>query len=222
MAIETHSEAGNQEVLLIIDDLDKPTVDVAMDLFVTKGTILAQPQCKIIFTVPTSLLYSGQYNVVKRSFGEPFILPNFKIREQSGERNHLAWSRMREIAERRLDRELIGSQALDYAVEMSGGVVRELVRIIHSAASRAVATNGNSIQPPHVEHAVDKLRMEYSFTLTREEYIKILRQVYETKVLRYDDEKPLLDLLHNLFILQYPNGPGWYGVNPIVHKLIGV
>jgi hypothetical protein len=117
---------------------------------------------------------------------------------------------------------LIGSQALDYAVEMSGGVVRELVRIIHSAASRAVATNANSIQQPHVEQAVDKLRMEYSFSLTRQEYIDILRQVHETKLLRYDREEPLLDLLHNLFILQYPNGPGWYGVNPIVHKLIGV
>jgi len=221
-AIETHPEAENQEVLLILDDLDKPTVDVAKDLFINKGTILAQPQCKIIFTVPTSLLYSGQYNVVKRSFGEPFILPNFKIKEQDGVRNDLAWRRMREIAERRLDRALIGSQALDYAVEMSGGVVRELVRIIHSAASRAVATNANSIQQPHVEQAVDKLRMEYSFSLTRQEYIDILKHVHKTKLLRSDDEKPLLDLLHNLFILQYPNGPGWYGVNPIVHELIGV
>jgi hypothetical protein len=221
-AVETHPEAGNQEVLLILDDLDKPAVDAAMDLFVVKGPILAQPECKIIFTVPTSLVYSGQYNVVKRSFGEPFILPNFKIKEQNGERNVLAWGRMREIAERRLDKELIASQALDYAVEMSGGVVRELVRIIQSAAARAVATNANSIQPPHVEHAVNKLRMEYSFSLTRQEYIDILRQVHETKLLRYKDEKPLLDLLHNLFILQYPNMPGWYGVNPIVHKLIGV
>ena len=105
-AIETHPQAVNQEVLLILDDLDKPAVDVAMDLFFKKGTILAQPQCKIIFTVPTSLLYSGQYNVVKGNFGEPFTLPNFKIKEQNGERNDLAWSRMREIAERRLDMEL--------------------------------------------------------------------------------------------------------------------
>ena len=37
-----------------------------------------------------------------------------------------------------------------------------------------------------------------------------------------DNDKPMLDLLHNLFILKYPNGPGWYGVNPIVHQLIGV
>jgi len=221
-AIETHPDAANQEVLLILEDLDKPTVELALDLFLNHGQALAEPQCKIIFTVPTSLLYSGKYNVVKQNFGEPYILPNFKIKEQSGERNESGWACMREIVERRLDKSLIESQALDFAVEMSGGVVRELVRIIQSAASRALATNANSIGQQHVEQAVNKLRMEYSFTLTRQEYIDILKQVHKTKVLRYNDEKPLLDLLHNLFILQYPNGPGWYGVNPIVHKLIGV
>ena len=221
-AVETDPEAEDRRVLLIIDDLDKPTVDVALDLFVTKGPILAQPHCNIIFTVPTSLVYSGQYNVVKRSFGEPFILPNFKVRERNGKRNEEVWACMREIVERRLDKELIATTALDNAVDMSGGVVRELVRIIQSAASRAVATNRNSIQPDQVEHAVNKLMMEYSFSLTRQEYIDILKQVHETKLLRYKDEKPLLELLHNLFILQYPNMPGWYGVNPIVHKLIGV
>jgi len=207
--------------LLILEDLDKPTVELALDLFLNHGQALAEPQCKIIFTVPTSLLYSGKYNVVKQNFGEPYILPNFKIKEQIGERNEPGWASMREIAERRLDKALIESQALDFAVEMSGGVVRELVRIIQSAASRALAKNANSIGQQHVEQAVDKLRMEYSFTLTRQEYIDILKQVHKSKVLRSNDEKPLLDLLHNLFILQYPNGPGWYGVNPIVHKLIG-
>ena len=57
--------------------------------------------------------------------------------------------------------------------------------------------------------------MEYSFSLTRDEYIDILRKVHETKELRYPDEKPLLDLLHNLFILQYPNGPGGMELIPL-------
>ncbi|MGO8787176.1 MAG: hypothetical protein ACLQVL_07305 [Terriglobia bacterium] len=221
-AIETHSDAGGREVLLILEDLDKPPVDVAMDLFSTKGTVLIQPECKIIFTVPTSLLYSGQYNVVKENFSDQFPLPNFKIKEKSGERNEPGWARMREIVERRMEPQIIESKALDHAVEMSGGVVRELVRIIQGAASRALVAKANVIKFEHVEHAVDKLRMEYSYSLTRDEYIDILRKVHDSKELRYPNEKPLLDLLHNLFILQYPNGPGWYGVNPIVHKLIGV
>jgi hypothetical protein len=125
-----------------------------------------------------------------------------------------------------MDNELMDPGALDLAVDMSGGVTRELVRIVRGAARRAMVTSANSIQPEHVEQAVDKLRDEYNNTLTREELIGILRQVNKTQELRSNDEKPMLDLLHNLMILKYPNGPGWYGVNPgvnpIVRKLIGV
>lgn len=221
-AIETDSDAGGREVLVILEDLDKPTVDIALDLFAVKGSVLVEPQCKIIFTVPTALLYSGQYNVAMQNFSKQFPLPNFKIKEKSGERNETGWNRMREIAERRMERQLIESQALDRAVEMSGGVVRELVRIIQGAAVKALVAKTNCIKLAHVEQAVDELRSEYSFSLTRDEYIQILKRVQETSQLMADNDKPMLDLLHNLFILKYPNGPGWYGVNPIVHQLIGV
>ena len=82
-AIETHPDEGGREVLVILEDLDKPTVDVAMDLFSIKGPVLTQPQCKIIFTVPTALLYSGHYNVLMQNFSKQFALPNFKIKEKT-------------------------------------------------------------------------------------------------------------------------------------------
>lgn len=221
-AVETSPRLEGREVLMILEDLDKPTLDVAMDLFYIKGSVLVQPQCKIIFTVPTALLYSGKYNVVRESFNPQFVLPNFKIKEKSGGRNDAGWAKMREIAERRLDPRLIQSQALDFAVEMSGGVVRELVRIVQGAASRAVAVNANVIKLEHVERTVQGLRAEYSFSLTRDEDIEILRQVHKTRQLRYKEKEPLLNLLHALLILYYPDGAGWYGVNPIVHELIGI
>jgi hypothetical protein len=105
---------------------------------------------------------------------------------------------------------------------MSGGVTRELIRIIQAAALRAVVTKANSIQRSHVDHAVVKFRGEYNNQLTRQESVEILREVHKTRQLRSKDEKPMLDLMHNLMILQYPNGPGWYEVNPIVRQLIGV
>jgi hypothetical protein len=129
---------------------------------------------------------------------------------------------MRDIVLRRMDAPLVDSEALDYAVEMSGGVTRELIRIIQAAALRALVTKANSIQRAHVDHAVVKFRGEYNNQLTRQESIQILLEVHKTQQLRSKDEKPMLDLMHNLMILQYPNGPGWYEVNPIVRQLIGV
>ncbi len=221
-AIETHRDAGSRKVLLVIEDLDKPPLDVSLDLFLNKGSILVQPQCKTIFTVPTSVLYSGQFNAVRQNFSQQYVLPNFKIKEPSGERNETAWKRMREIVERRLDSILMDSQALDLAVEMSGGVTRELVRMINAAATEARAKGKNAIKTEHVKSAVDELRQIYNRSLTKNEYVEILREVHNSKRLRYENEKPLLELLYGEFILEYPNGAGWYGVNPIVHQLIGV
>src|SRR5208282_2629203 len=177
-ATETHPDEGGREVLLILEDLDKPTVKIALDLFCTNGSALSQPQCKIIFTVPTSLLYSGQYNVVKQNFSKQFPLPNYKINEKSGERNDRGWGRMREIVERRMDSQLIESRALDHAVEMSGEVVRELVRSIQGSAIRALVAKRNVIKHEHVEQAVDEMRTEYNFSLTRDEYVEILHKVH--------------------------------------------
>lgn len=221
-AIETHPQAGGKKVLLVIEDLDKPPVNVSMDLFLTKGPVLVQPECKIVFTVPTSVLYSGQIKVVQQNFPVQYVLPSFKIKDQSGEKNDTAWACMRDIVLRRMDPEIIDKVALDYAVEMSGGVTRELIRIVQAAALRAVVTKANSIQRAHVDHAVVKFRGEYSNQLIRQESVEILLEVHKTRKLRSKDEKPMLDLMHNLMILQYPNGPGWYEVNPIVRQLIGV
>ena len=221
-AIQTHPQGSGKSVLLVIEDLDKPPVDVSMDLFLTKGPVLVQPDCKIVFTVPTSVLYSGQIKVVQQNFPMQYVLPNFKIKEPSGEKSDTPWNCMRDIALRRMDAQLIDSGALDYAVEMSGGVTRELIRIIQAAALRAVVSKANSIQRVHVEHAVVKFRGEYNNQLTRQDSIQILLDVHKTHQLRSMDEKPMLDLLHNLMILHYPNGAGWYEVNPIVRQLIGV
>ena len=43
-AIETNPDAGGREVLVILEDLDKPTVDIALDLFAVKGSVLVEPR----------------------------------------------------------------------------------------------------------------------------------------------------------------------------------
>jgi hypothetical protein len=222
-AIQAHQDnQAGRRVLLVIEDLDKPPVDVALDLFLKKGSILIQPECRIIFTVPTAVLYSGQVKVVQQNFPMQFVLPNFKIKDKEGERQPEAWAKMRDVVMRRMEACLIQDAALDTAVEMSGGVVRELVRIVQGAAGRALVRKANSIATDHVNHVVERLRGEYSDSLTRDDQLEILKQVHRTHALRSNDEKPMLDLLHNLMILKYPDGPGWYGVNPIVQKLLGV
>jgi len=218
-AVQTNAKLGGRMVLLVVDDLDKPEVDVVLDLFYKKGPIVTQPQCKIVFTVPIALLYSKEFILVKGNFSESFSLPNVKIKERNGGPTE-HWETMSQVVRCRLDPALIDNDALALAVEMSGGLVRELVRIMQGACRKALAAKQNSIASSHVEQAVAAMRTEYNNSLTREEDIEILRRVRDTGELRWKKEEPLLRLLHTLFIYSFPNSPGWYGVNPIVLDLI--
>src|SRR5439155_5871940 len=164
-AIETNPDAGGREVLLILEDLDKPSLPTAIELFLDRGSVIVQPQCKIIFTVPISLLYSVKFMAAGQNFANTFTLPNFKLLERSGGRNEEGWDCMEKIVTLRMDPRLIQSEALKLAVETSGGVTRELIRIVHGAAVRALATRANSIAPDHVEDSVNKRRAEYSYGL---------------------------------------------------------
>src|SRR5439155_8724779 len=210
--IETNSNAEGREVLLILEDLDKHSLPTAIELFLDRGSVIVQPQCKIIFTVPISLLYSVKFMAAGQNFANTFTLPNFKLLERSGGRNEEGWDCMEKIVTLRMDPRLIQSEALKLAVETSGGVTRELIRIVHGAAVRALATRANSIAPDHVEDSVNKRRAEYSYGLTNKECTDILLEVHRTHELKSDKNELLLDLLHGLYILQYPDGPGWYGV----------
>jgi hypothetical protein len=221
-AAQTHPRAEGKSVLLIIEDLDKPPVDVARDLFVNKSSVLVEPVCRTIFTIPTSVLYSGHFNAVRQYFSAEHRLPSFKTKERDGSVNLAGRQCMEQIIYQRMDRQLIEEKAAARAVEMSGGVARELVRMISTAANQALVRKANHIRLEDVEYAVDDARRVYSYSLTKQEYVEVLKRVNTTGELRWAKEEPLLELLHGQFILLYPNGPGWYGVNPIVHKLIGI
>jgi hypothetical protein len=231
LSIEQHPRAGGRRVLVILDDLDKPRDQIALDLILDNASILTKPLCKMILTAPTSLLfaplayadrYADRYKVMRAFFNEFFMLPNFKITEKSGSPNPAALARMHDIVKRRIDASLIDTEALKLAVRMSGGVVKDLVRIVQGAATRALVDNVNFIGVGHVEQVINALQGQFNFGLLRQDYVDILREVHRNKQLKSDNETAALNLVHNLFILWYPNGPGWCDVNPVVHDLIGV
>jgi hypothetical protein len=218
--IEAIEFKSGKKVLLVLEDLDKPPVEKALDLFLTKGTILIQPRCKILFTVPISVLYSGKFNIISQTFPIQFVLPNFKVVNKDGTPNEEIIEKMKNIVYLRMNSELIEKEALTLAVKMSGGVVRELIRIINGAAISALAKKENVIHLEDVEDTVNQLAQTYKYSLTKKSDIEILKKVEETKKLIDDRIEDVRGLLHGQFILQYPNGEGWYGVNPIVKNLI--
>lgn len=220
----------NRSILVAIDDLDKPDIATAQELFYRHATALTQPPCKIIYTIPIALLYTAEFRSVARSFSGWFILPNIKVWNRNGTPCEEGRRIMKDMVARRMDLRLIEPEALEFLIGMSGGVMREMTTLMQLACNEARVMGKAEIDLPIAESAVATIRNEYQRSLRAEHYSQ-LRLVHQDKRVREihraqrrpdeeESELALLELLHNLSILEYSNKDSWWDVHPIVQTLL--
>jgi GTPase SAR1 family protein len=212
-------EKTGKQVLIVIDNLEKIDYHRALDLFYNHGTQLTQPLCRIIYTFPISLKSSDKFMQIRNNFSEVFIHPNVKIHERAGLEHPYETGRafMEEIVSKRVSTDLFEGDALTYIIDMSGGVVREFVRIIRDSAVRAITRGKKTIDKSIVTEVVNGLKNIYQAQLSDSDY-EVLMDVYSTKDIKRDEQ--LVGLLHNLSVLEYKNERSWCDVNPIVYALL--
>ncbi|MGB9724274.1 MAG: hypothetical protein ACPL7G_10315 [Chloroflexia bacterium] len=229
LAATVRGQTG-RSVLVAIDDLDKPDIATAQELFYRHATALTQPPCKILYTIPIALLYTAEFRPVSRNFSGWFVLPNIKVCNRDGSPHAAGRAIMREMVERRMDLGLITSEALDFLIEMSGGVMREMTTLMQLACNEARVSGKGQIDLPLAQKAVAFIRNEYRRSL-RVEHYQQLRLVARDKQVREihrvqrrpeeeETELALLELLHNLSVLEYCNEDSWWDVHPIVASLL--
>ena len=113
---------------------------------------------------------------------------------------------------------LVGSEMcirdrVDELIANSGGVVRDLMRLIRLACD----TDDEKISANEVKYAISKLTKEYDRLLKRSD-IPILELVHRTEMINPDDERSA-QLLHNRIILEYENGKRSAKLHPTCLKI---
>ncbi len=202
--------------LVLIDDLDKPDLDRSRKIFHGHGETMLQPSVPIVYTVSSPLFYSPE---IRALLGKPIFLPNVKLHEQ-GEPNALyleGYRTLRMFVHKRMHPDLIDRAALDAAVRASGGVFREMGRIMRGAMSRVRVAQRSQIILEDIERAEAEIRGEYRRFLTKEQR-EILRNIRAHN--RYDEPDKIAPLLQMLAALEYANGEPWCDVHPALYKLL--
>jgi GTPase SAR1 family protein len=210
-------EKTGKQVLIIIDNLEKIDFAKALVLFHDHGTQLGQPKCKIIYTFPISIKSSEKFMQIKINFTDVIIHSNIKIHYQDGLPYPLGRGFMKEIVERRVPLDLFEPDALEYIIDMSGGVVREYIRIIRDSALRAITREKKIITKDIAIEVVNGLKNFYQAQLSDSDY-DVLIDVCKTKDIKRNEQ--LVGLLHNLSVLEYKNDRSWCDVNPIVRSIL--
>jgi energy-coupling factor transporter ATP-binding protein EcfA2 len=212
------SAITGKNILLIIDDLDKiQPLDAALNIFREHVKSLASFDCFAIYTAPISLLYDPALKHLGQ-FLEIHYMPMFRVHTKEGapeppDSPYVAI--LREIVYRRLSPDLFDEGVVEAAIDMTGGVLRELIRVIRGCCVYCEEYGLSRITHNALNFQKNKLKSEYYRILEHDDYKWLLR-VKQTKS-RADVN---MRHLESLCVLYYPNGKGWFDVHPIVTELL--
>jgi len=205
-----------KNVLVIIDDRDKPSLEQAKAIFYDNYTAITQPACHIVYTVPISIFFAQEFTAIRES---RFFLPNIKLHAKN-DRDSIyepGYKQMQTFVFKRMSEELIESEALDLAIKMSGGVFREGARIMQIAADSAIERERSFILKEDVERAEREIRSDFKRILKSEDY-DTLNEICKTNDIRGIEK--IGALLHNLSVLEYENDENWCDIHPTLEALL--
>ena len=222
--IKRAQDKAKQPLLLVVDGLDKVDLDLARRLFV-RNDLLAQPRCHVVYAIPFPLYFSvGRQEASDRGF-LPRYLPNLRPDEPSHRAllRRVVAVRLPEMAEK-----IITRPALNQTVEMSGGIMRDLITLMNLAIFQCLEARTRQIDEAVVQKAIAAYRLDKARELRYGYYWEELSKVRETHQLtdriatEYDEKGQerkfrICDrLLEGRHIANYANDDPWYDVHPIV------
>jgi energy-coupling factor transporter ATP-binding protein EcfA2 len=230
--------ATNQQVLVIIDDLDKLDLGVAEVIFKKNIQTLLDPEARIIYTLPIATLREASITAsinayIKKIYMMPVTKFFSKADSHKPDRipNPECVHVFVEILERRLPPNSIEPDVEQEIILLSGGVLRELIRILDRCYDRVKLELRGQIKrqqwdAPDVKidrrilsSVVTELQIEYARPLGQIDFEMLLAIYREFKPQNAENQR-FLDLLHGLHILEYTNAKLWYDLNPIVRDLL--
>jgi hypothetical protein len=202
--------------LVLIDDMDKPDLDKARAIFHDRREIMMQPNCAIVYTVSSALFYSKEFDAIR---DQAVFLQNIYLHPPMEPDTHYepGYETLRDFVHVRMAPKLAEDSALETAISYSGGVFREMARIMRTAIGRARRRRAARMESADVEWAATEIRNEYRRILDKDD-LKLLKKVSENNRLEYNERlRPLLQLLA---LLEYRDDENWCDVHPVLRKLL--
>ena len=225
-------QRGKNGLVVIVDNLDK--VDSSPKpwgrpqpeyLFVDRGEQLASLHCHVIYTLPLALRFSNDFNTLTQRFkSDPQVLPMVSIQLRDGKEFGEGMAKLRQLVlarafphleeQQRLEKitEIFDStETLDYLCKMSGGHVRNILRILNDAIKKQ---KGLPISSENLNKVIQNFRNERTLAVEDEEW-ELLRQVAQTQKVKGDDGYQRL--IRSMFVYEYRDDEGsWFDINPIL------
>lgn len=214
---EANKLLEGRSLLIVVDNLDRYTPEVADNLLGISADRLRQLRCNLILTPPMSLLLQPRSTQLERTYECHFLQaiqlrkPEQRYHEFDGPGRDL----MEEALSRRvnLDKMIPAKAARDRLISASGGMMRELLDLVYQ--SILLARSG-IITEAVVDNVARQRRQRQRDLINANGWMETLVQIALHKQIR--DDAKCMAVLFNYLAFKY-NGEGWYDIHPLVDEI---
>jgi len=202
-------------ILLIIDDLEKISRNSSDKIFFKQSRSFPELKTHLLLAAPIYLKYSDEFSRIhSQYFSIIERCPMIAVANVDGTDNDIGIKTMKDIVYARVSDDLIDDKVLKTAVVYSGGIIRDLFKMLCEASLLCEIDERTTITAEDIERAFTALQESLSDVL-RDKHLDALRYVYRNPrgLVMFSDV--LTDLLCEEIIVEY-NGEQWRGVHPAV------
>ena len=212
------------DLLIVLDNLDRLDAEPAERLFIEKGDLLGKLDAHVICTAPVAMVLSAAANT-GQVLAQRFTLPMVKVQQKSGQSYKRGIDALIAVIAARadLDKTFVDAKVPQYLARLSGGSVRDLMRLLSQAQSLARVDGKDRIDQASAREAVKRIRLDLERTLWP---YRALARIHQSKSLpepEVADQQQLqqarafyADLLIKGVVREYDGGECWYDVHPIM------
>jgi AAA ATPase domain len=232
-AIAKLKQIGKKGLVVIVDNLDRINSNPKSwgrpqpeYLFIDQSEYLTKLRCHVVYTMPLDLKFSSDYaNLTQRFPQDPKVLPMVPVQLQDGSDCEAGMVLLRQMvlarafpyldARQRLSKltHIFDSpQTLDRLCRVSGGHVRDLLRLLNNWIQKERKL---PLSREILEALIRTRRNEMIMQISDDEW-ELLRQVKIRKKVSGDQEYQMLIRSRLVFEYRDRHGESWFDINPIL------
>lgn len=216
-----------KNIILIIEDLDKIDTSKAKEIFIENYVIISEIPLTTIYTVPIFLMHTTEMSSLNGNVYNNILLPMIKTRTKKkyDDKYDEGINKIKELVSKRMSIDLFDKEEdLIYLIVKTGGVLRDLFKVIVNASESAVYNERDKIHYNDIRYYLDNVKSSYYRALSGssqrnispEDIIKKLKNLHETNTIKpMVIDQVILEALRLQVLIEY-NGDGWYGLHPLV------
>ncbi len=217
---------SKKKLLVVFDDFDKLRDPKQIyTTFIDNRNFLESIKCTKIISIPIHLATEANFNTsaTHLKFFHLILFKNPSIKTHTHQKEIESNKKLLfDLIYRRGEEKLITQDALNYALEYSGGILRQFLSLIYDAAAIVRRLEGVQISKEDVRSAIYTKRKQLSITIIGKDLINLFSKImkeHKPTIISENDELFIKALLNSQIHI-HPNGEYWYDVNPILKRTI--